>query len=209
MKISKHLHSCLLVADQDKTVLLDPGQYTYEAKALDLAAISRLDYILITHEHSDHFYLPFVKDLLAKFPDAKVITNPSIVEMLKKENIEAASVGDESIEVEEAAHEHVFAVEQMPANFLFKIFGKLTHPGDSEHYELETEVLALPVLAPWTNTSLAVERTVKLKPKTIVPIHDFLWTDMAREWMYGRFVDYFKDNGIDFKPLQSGEVVEL
>ncbi|HSX58376.1 MAG TPA: MBL fold metallo-hydrolase [Candidatus Saccharimonadales bacterium] len=209
MKITKFLHSCLVVEENDKKLLIDPGIYSYEAKVIDYDALGNLDYILITHEHPDHFHPPLVKELLAKFPDAKITTNSSVVELLKKENIESISVGNDLIEVEEVEHEHVFGMTEMPENFLFKIFGKLTHPGDSEHYELETDILALPVLAPWTNTSLAVERAVKLKPKVIIPIHDFLWTEEAREWMYGRFETYFKENGIDFKSVKTGEEIEV
>jgi L-ascorbate metabolism protein UlaG (beta-lactamase superfamily) len=209
MKISKHIHSCLLIEDQGKTVLIDPGQYSFEAKALDLGSITKLDALLITHEHPDHFYLPAIKEILAKFPKTPIISNPSVVELLKKENITASSLGNEFVEIEEAPHEHVFGVAQMPKNVLFRVFGKLTHPGDSEHYDLKTEVLALPVQAPWTATTAAVERAVKLKPKVIIPIHDWHWNEEAREGLYGRFVNYFKENGIDFKPLKTGEVVEV
>ena len=209
MKISKHVHSCLLVEDQGKTVLIDPGEYTAAAKALDFSLLEKLDQILLSHEHADHFYLPFLKEILAKFPNTPIITNSSIVEILKNENIEAVSVGNDFVEVEEAPHEHVFGVPQMPKNTLFKVFGKLTHPGDSEHYELKTEVLALPVQAPWANTTKTVERALELKPKVIIPIHDWHWNEAARAGLYSRFVDFFGQNGIEFKPLKTGEVVEI
>ena len=36
MRTSKHIHSCLVVEEAGKRFLLDPGQYTYGAKALGL-----------------------------------------------------------------------------------------------------------------------------------------------------------------------------
>ena len=87
MKISKHLHSCLLVEENGTTVLLDPGVFTYQENALDISKLSALDYILITHEHADHMHVPFLKDLLAKFPKAQIISNPSIEKILRAENI--------------------------------------------------------------------------------------------------------------------------
>lgn len=209
MKISKYVHSCLLVEDNGKTVLIDPGEYSYSAKALDIGSVDQLDAIVITHEHPDHFHLPFVKEVLDKFPSVQIYTNDSIVEILKKENIEARTSGDEIVQLTQAPHEHVFGVPQMPQNILTKVFGKLTHPGDSEQYSLETEALALPVQAPWTSVTKAVERAVQLKPKVIIPIHDWHWNDQAREGLYTRFAKYFADNGIDFKPLKTGEVVEV
>ncbi len=209
MKISKHVHSCLLVEDQGKTVLIDPGEYTFAAKALEINTLEKLDQILITHEHPDHFYLPFLKEILQKFPNTPIITNSAIVEILENENIEAVSVGNDFVEVAEAPHEHVFGVPQIPKNVLFNVFGKLTHPGDSEHYALKTEALALPVQAPWANTTTAVERALGLQPKVIIPIHDWHWNDAAREGFYKRFVDFFGKNGIEFKPLKTGEIVEV
>lgn len=209
MKISKHVHSCLLIEDQGKTVLVDPGVYSYEEKAPDLNSITKLDLILITHEHEDHLYTPFLKEILAKFPDTPIITNTAIVEILGKEGIEAKSEGNEIVQLQEAPHEHVFGVPQMPKNVLFKIFGKLTHPGDSLHFNLETEVLALPVQAPWTSLTGAVEKALELKPKVIVPIHDWHWNEDARGAFYSRLEKFFSEKGIDFKPLKTGESVEI
>src|SRR5260221_6406985 len=100
MKISKHLHSCLLVQDQNKTVLIDPGIFTAQEKALDLKKIDKLDYLLITHEHSDHLYLPFIKEIVAKFPNVKIVTNQSIVNILSKENITATTQADAVVTTE-------------------------------------------------------------------------------------------------------------
>ena len=68
MKISKHLHSCLLAEEAGKIILIDPGNYTFEEKALDIGKLEKLDFLLITHEHQDHIYLPFLKIIFEKFP---------------------------------------------------------------------------------------------------------------------------------------------
>lgn len=209
MKISKHVHSCLLVEDDGKVVLIDPGEYTYNEKALDISKLENLDLILYTHEHPDHFFAPFLKESLAKFPGTSIITNSSIVEFLKKENIEASSAGNDLVELVEVPHEHVFGVTQMPKNVLFKIFGKLTHPGDSLHFNLETDILALPVQAPWTSLTVAAEKALEWKPKIIVPIHDWHWNEAARNAFYQRLNKFFGEKGIEFKELKTGEIVEV
>ena len=109
MKISKHVHSCLLVEEGGKRFLFDPGNYTTEENALDVKAIPSLDYLLITHEHPDHMYLPLIKDIVAKFPDVKIFSNKSVVEILAKEGISAGSTGDELVSLQQVPHEKIFS----------------------------------------------------------------------------------------------------
>ncbi len=208
MIISKHLHSCLLVKDAGKVFLIDPGNYTYEAKALNLDSINQLDYLLITHDHQDHIYLPFIKEVLAKFPNLKIISNQAVVDFLAKDNINVSTTGDNLIVLEKAPHEPIF-FGTVPENTVFKINNKLTHPGDTHHLQSTTEVLALPIQAPWGSTTNAVNLALKLKPKIIIPIHDWHWNDRAREGMYLRLVDFFVKNNIKFIPIENGEEVEV
>ena len=60
MKITKFVHSCLLVETPVRVALFDPG--TMSEKALKAADISRLDDIFITHIHQDHYSLALIND---------------------------------------------------------------------------------------------------------------------------------------------------
>lgn len=213
MKISKHLHSCLLVEEKGTTVLLDPGIFTAQEHALDVTKLSRLDYILITHEHHDHMHIQLIKELISAFPDVKIISNPSIEKILGEEKIAVhtdlsvlpANVG---IQFEEIPHEQLWD-RQVPQNLVFTVFDKLTHPGDSHQLETTSDALALPLEAPWGSTKNAVELALKLKPKVIIPIHDWMWKDNIRQMMYQRLTGFFKEHGIDFKGVGTGDVVEV
>jgi len=204
MIITKHSHSCLLIKEANQTILIDPGNYTYEEKALDINSLEKLDYILITHEHPDHMYIPFIKELIEKFPDLKIITNASAVNVLKEAHIEASMEGSHEIQISPTPHERVFGVVP-PENIQFSLFEKLTHPGDSLHFTLSTPILALPLQAPWCSLTEAVEYAVSQKPKVVIPIHDWHWNEKAREGFYERLTKYFGDNGIEFNPLGRGE----
>ena len=209
MKISKHLHSCLLVEDGGKAVLIDPGMYTVQAKALDLNSIEKLDYVLYTHSHFDHFDAPFLKELVAKFPSVKVVATQDTVDQVKKEGIEVeiTTEGNEDIEVKECTHETILNIT-VP-NVLFHIFGKLTHPGDSLQFTESKEVLALPITAPWGHMQQAVEKALEVKPKVAIPIHDFHWKDDARQTLEGFAAQYLKANGgPELRMLETGEVYE-
>ena len=206
MIISKHSHSCLLIKEQNQTILIDPGNYTYEEKALDINSLESLDYILITHEHPDHMYVPFINELIEKFPTVKIITNASAVEVLKKENIGASVESSSDIQISSTPHERVFGVTP-PENIQFSLFNTLTHPGDSLHFTLSTPILALPLQAPWCSLTEAVEYAISQKPKIVIPIHDWHWNEKARSSFYERLTKHFGDNGIEFNPLRSGEFI--
>lgn len=208
MKISKHLHSCLLIEEQGKTILFDPGQYTYDEKALNIDALEKLDHILITHEHFDHMYAPLIKKVLAKFPNATVISNTSVSNILKREGIAVETKGNEYIELKLVPHEKTFEPER-PQNILFHLFNRFSDPGDSHSFSETKEILALPIQAPWGSFFHAIELAVELKPKVIIPIHDWHWKDEVRKQFYVRSKEYLAGFGIDFKPMETGEVIEI
>ncbi|HVF69848.1 MAG TPA: MBL fold metallo-hydrolase, partial [Xanthomonadales bacterium] len=108
MKISKHIHSCLLIKENNKVILIDPGSYSIEDKGITLDNISVLDYLLISHEHLDHLYIPFVQELTLKFPDLIIISNEAVSKKLYAENIKVNVEGTEFIELVDTPHEHVF-----------------------------------------------------------------------------------------------------
>lgn len=205
MIISKHLHSCLFIKENDISILIDPGEYTANEQALDLNSMEKLDYLLYTHEHADHFYLPLTKQIIEKFPDVKIYTNSAIVELLKKEEISARSENTEIIQILPIPHEKVFGIPRMCENIQISVFGKLTHPGDSFRFQLQTPVLALPVQAPWGDVTEAVGYALKAQPKVIIPIHDWHWKDSVQDSLYGRLKDFFAANDITFLPLKTGE----
>ena len=208
MIISKHLHSCLLIKEQGQTILIDPGVFTYEKKALDLEALQQLDFILITHEHADHCFIPFIKELATKFPAVKIISNQSVVNILQKEGITVTTQGTDDIILTPVNHERVFDVAS-PPNVMLEIFNKLAHPGDSMSFTTNKEILALPLLGPSWMITQAAEKAVELQPKVILPIHDYHWKDEYRIEYYKRLKDFFATKHIDFKSLETGNIVEV
>lgn len=208
MEVTKYIHSCLLIEIDGKNILIDPGNYSYESKTLDINNLDRLDYLLITHEHPDHMYIPFIKEITGRFPNLPIITNPSTKEVLSKEGIIATSEGTEFIKTEIIPHEKVFGTEP-PQNVLFNVGDMFTHPGDCLHFTSHTPILALPVQAPWGSLTQAVELAVSLKPEVILPIHDWHWNEAAREAFYKRLQNYFANQGIKFIGLKTGEKVSI
>jgi hypothetical protein len=61
------------------------------------------------------------------------------------------------------------------------------------------------VQAPWGSTVNAVKLALELKPRYVIPIHDWHWNEQAREGMYKNLENIFKQNEITFIKAVNGE----
>lgn len=204
MNITKYLHSCLVIENEGKTAIIDPGIFTLQERILDISKLPTLDYLCITHEHPDHFSIDLVKEILNGFPNVTIVTNESIQNLLQKEGIKSSISSDEQILITPSAHEKLWDRE-VPQNLAITVFKKLTHPGDSLAIDKTADVLALPITAPWGSVTQAVEVALNLKPKAIIPIHDWHWKDEVRKEMYKRLDEFFATKEITFYSLETDQ----
>lgn len=210
MKITKFTHSCLLVempAPVNRTVLFDPGSFsTYNIDDLEF-----LDDIIITHIHGDHYDLDNVKALVTKFPDVRITATPEIVANLESNGIKASSEASDGIEFFDAPHEVIrpFFPHDPPQEIGVHYLDLLSDPGDSHSFTETKAILALPVQAPWGSPNNAVKLGLELKPKYILPVHDWHWSDAARQASYDNMEKIFAEQGITFLKLKNNEPVVL
>jgi len=206
VKITKLGHACLLVEmpePTNRTALFDPGSFS----TVDVDSLQYLDDIIITHIHGDHFDPELVKRLVTKFPDVHITAPDEVVARLNAESIPATSSESEGIVFFDSPHEAIrplFAGDP-PQEIGVHYLDTLSHPGDSHSFRETKAVLALPVQAPWGSTVRAVQLGLELKPKYIIPIHDWHWRDEARETLYGGMEQTFADSGITFIRPVNGE----
>jgi L-ascorbate metabolism protein UlaG (beta-lactamase superfamily) len=206
-KITKFVHSCLMVETPDRVALFDPGSMS--TSSIDVDSINRLDDILVTHIHQDHIDVNLIKDLVAKFPEVRITSTPEVVDELANEGIKATSEASEGIVFFDAPHEDVKPLFPQPEEVGIHYLDSLTDPGDSHTFTETKAILALPMTAPWGSNIKALNLALELKPKHILPIHDWHWSDAAREQTYGMWQDRLQKEGITFHPLKTGEPVEI
>jgi L-ascorbate metabolism protein UlaG (beta-lactamase superfamily) len=203
MKITKLVHSCLLVEQPDRTALFDPG--TMSEDAVNVDSLAFLDDIIITHSHQDHFSIDLIKALVKKFPAVRITAPSDVVKQLTDAGITASDQPSEGIVFFEAPHEIVDPMFPTPPEFGIHYLDRLTHPGDSHSFTETKKILALPVTAPWGTTVKAVDLGLTLKPKYIIPIHDWHWQAAAQEQTYNRLEQLFKEANITFIKAKNGE----
>lgn len=212
MRLTKFQHACVLVEDDQHTALFDPGDYTWQSGLLVLEHIPKLDYVLITHEHFDHFSLHLCRSLAKRFPAAVFISTSSVVAQLLDTGIQNARVdGDEQVDVALLQHDGMAPLGPTPPceNVRFHYKDKISHPGDTLRLSQSRDILFLPLAGPWEATVDAVDLGLRLKPRVIVPIHDKMWDTEWQRAMYERLENFYAEQGITFVKTIDGESFEL
>jgi L-ascorbate metabolism protein UlaG (beta-lactamase superfamily) len=207
MKVTKYVHSCLLIETPERIALFDPGVMSTPSLSVD--QLIGLDDIFITHAHQDHFDIEFIRKLVTKFPDVRITSTPEVVAQLKDAGMSASDQAPEGVTFFDSPHESVKPLFPQPQEIGIHYLDTFSDPGDSHSFHETKAILALPVTAPWGSTIRALNLALELKPQHVVPIHDWHWSEEARQQMYGMLEAQLKEQGITFHKLQTGEPVDI
>jgi len=218
MRISKYIHSCILVENKDERLLIDPGLFSFiegRVKPEDFRGIST---ILITHAHADHYDIKALKVILKNNSGAKVFANAHMAEILKNggltpEVFEAGERTFGTFTIKAFFAEHEALPAPLPPNTAFLINETFLHPGDSLSetiLQVPAEIIALPVAAPWLTIVGTLGFAGRYKPKQVVPVHDGFIKDFFTERFYPIWETQLKKQNITFHSLENpGDFVEV
>ncbi len=207
MQITKFVHSCLLIETPERTALFDPGVMSQEA--LDPGALAKLDDIFITHVHPDHLSVELLGALIAKFPRVRITSTPEVVAHLAQQGITATDRAPEGVVFFDSPHESVKPLSASPEQRGIHYLDIFTDPGDSHSFHETKAILALPVQAPWGSTIRAINLALELKPRFVLPIHDWHWSDAAREQTYDILQRVLGEHNIKFLKLETGQPIDI
>jgi L-ascorbate metabolism protein UlaG (beta-lactamase superfamily) len=219
MRISKFIHSCLLVEDAGDRLLIDPGKFTFLEKRVSPSQFEDIAAVLVTHDHPDHIDLDALREIVTR-NGAEVIANEEIAARLGKEGVEVRplEVGTRrvrSLEVRAipARHEAILS-STLPRNVAYLVNGRLLHPGDSYDESLNelrgVDVLALPIMAPWTTELGTAAFAERLAPKRALPIHDGYVKDFWLKARHDNLGGHLRKLGIDYAPADvPGSSIEI
>ena len=212
MKITKFGHSALYIEHKGVGFMIDPGGFS------DLPEkYPQIDALLLTHEHPDHLQVPEVKKIKEQFPDATVITNHSIADILKKEGIDAQVVGDGDTAMTKdvtvtgvgSKHAEIFCDFGRVPNTGYMIDDTFFYPGDNfTKPPTAPHILAAPVSAPWMAVKEVIAYVNDMKPAHTIPVHDAVLSDGGRE-VHFRVTTENTKSATTFHELRAGESIEL
>lgn len=211
MKITKLGHCCLLVEVGGVRIMTDPGNYSTAQNG-----VVGVDFVLISHEHTDHLHIESVKQIIKNNPQATIISNKSVGKILDKEGILHTVVGDKqvfdmkgiSLQGWGTKHAVIYKDVEDVENTGYIIGNKLFYPGDAlTLLDRDIDILALPVAGPWIKISEAIEYALAVKPKKCFPVHDgnLRWQGAPHRLPKNALTK----EGIEFVILLEGETKEF
>ncbi len=219
MRISKYIHSCLLVEEGGEKILFDPGVFSFIEQKVRPETFKDVSTIILTHQHPDHVDMNALKSILAE-SGASVITNSEGKTALAKENIDVRVVEEGSyatknftIRALSAQHEKILS-PTLPQNTAYILNDVFLNPGDSFASLLSPlkgiQVLALPVSAPWTTEIAVAEFAQMIAPQMVIPIHDGYLKDFFVKQRYQNYTQNFTPLGIAFQSMgHPGDSVDI
>lgn len=210
IKITKFVHSCVLVEYDGSAVLFDPGVFSWNSGLIDINSLPEIQNIVISHQHSDHCHEAYVKALLARYPSVDWFAPTDAHDLLRSwgvENVSNQSAGPLMITEQNHAQVEPFGVQVN--NLITHFAGLVTHPGDTHNFLESQDILLLPIQAPWGTTVRALELVLELRPKYVMPIHDWMWNDDWRNSTYKRFEQILSEQEIRFLTPIDGQTIEV
>ena len=203
--ITKLVHACLLVDVDGRRFLIDPGGFTWDDERFDPSMVEGVDRILITHEHADHVSYDFVRAALERSNGAEVETTASLQRILSEQGIGAVTSGTPQFV---APHERI-PLGPGPENTGFHVAGALSHPGDSHSFNQTMPILAMPFVAPWGSLTSGADRARLVRPRYVVPIHDWFLSEPGKGFMYRLAHAALATDGIELIVIDDFSTVQL
>ncbi|MCL5410284.1 MAG: MBL fold metallo-hydrolase [Patescibacteria group bacterium] len=182
MKITKYPQSAILIEDyKNKRILIDPGSYCYNEN-FKLKSWGKIDILLFTHVHGDHFMPEVAKILKEINPNLFIASNLEVKAELDKENIaskilqpnEIIEIDDIKIKGVKSIHGDLPNGKPKPDVIGFLIDDKFYHPGDTIYLQEKpyADIVFVPICGVVVmNVEEAVRFVEEINPKIAIPIH--------------------------------------
>lgn len=178
MKVTKYPQSCLLLEKNQTRVVIDPGgEFTKKYTAEELG---KLDAVLYTHRHADHFDPQLVEGFLQNA--VPLFANKETAALIEGESTivndgDEFRVGDFSFKARELPHNLDVNGAAGPQNTGYIVDGVFFHPGDGIEIEnMSVETVAAPMAGAGISPKAVFEFLESIQAQRVIPIHNDIWT---------------------------------
>jgi len=212
MELTKHGHACVVLSEDDRRLVIDPGVFT------DPSVLQGADAVLVTHEHMDHFAPDVLRAAMDADPALEVWTNGSVAGQLDGAAGRVHVVGDgDALTVagfDVTVHGELHAVihPELPrvGNVGFLVGGVVFHPGDAFTVPSEpVATLLLPVQAPWSKIAEVIDYVRAVDADQAYAVHDGLLNDTGLGLVGGLLGERGPGTPTPYSRLAPGDSVEL
>jgi L-ascorbate metabolism protein UlaG (beta-lactamase superfamily) len=218
MKLTKYTHSCVRLEKDGRALVLDPGNFSESAEALESA-----EAVLVTHEHADHIDVPAVVDALranaglAVFAPARVAGQLQDKATGEAARIHAVNPGSTfqaaGFEIRSFGGQHALIHPQIPivANIGYLVDGNVYHPGDSFVVPdgISVKTLLVPLHAPWSKSAEVLDFVIAVRAPRAFQIHDGLLNENGLKIVEGHVQRIGAKYGTEYTHLGTRESVEV
>lgn len=210
MRITKLGHACVLFAEGDDCLVVDPGSLS-----ADLGTPAGVRAVVATHAHGDHVTSAQVEALVAANPELTVFGPDEVAGAAGCTTFQSVAggevvvIGAFSLRFFGSRHAPVRHGQPDVANVGVLVNETVFCPGDSFAVpDFDIPVLALPTSGPWLKTAEAADFLEAVRPRAWFATHDAFLSETGR---YGtnRFLSETAAPYSTFTALADGETVEV
>jgi L-ascorbate metabolism protein UlaG (beta-lactamase superfamily) len=207
MKITKHEHACVVLEDQGKKVIIDPGEFTPTFGSLDNVVA-----VVVTHVHGDHFSADHLQQIIQASPDVVILTTDEVRNSWQDPHAKAVhayenhQVGPFSFRFFGEKHAVIHSSTPVPENVGVLVNDFFYYPGDSViEADRTVAVLAIPACAPWLKIGEAMDLITVTAPKRVFPTHDAMLSDIGHSINNNWLSKAAEGVHAEYTPLKPGE----
>jgi L-ascorbate metabolism protein UlaG (beta-lactamase superfamily) len=211
MKITKYGHACLVLEEDGKKLVIDPGNMTDT-----FGDLSDIVAVVVTHKHGDHLHKPHLRAIIEANPSVQLFMPADAAQDFPDAHATVVTGGEEKLvkpfTLKFCGELHAMHHPSLPRfmNTGVLVNDTLYHPGDSFTLPELTAlpVLALPGAAPWLKVGEAMDFLLSVKPQQSFMIHDAVLSEAGRVTHYKILQKTATEAGITFVDLTPGDSLQ-
>ncbi|GAA2990713.1 L-ascorbate metabolism protein UlaG (beta-lactamase superfamily) [Microbacterium terrae] len=211
MRVTKFEHAALTLVEADRTLVIDPGNFTSPL------GLERVVAVVITHEHPDHWTPAHLTRILSAFPDTPIFAPEGVARAASDFAITVVHPGDrveaDPFTLEFFGGRHAVIHESIPVidNVGVLVNDEFYYPGDSYAVPAgkPVQLLAAPVGAPWLKIGEAMDFVLAVAPRRAFGTHDMTLSVIGRDMGRSRLTWAVEQGGGEFVVLDPGDGTDL